>query len=36
MLDAIFFKVIQNIYSLCQSAIKIDNIHSDYFKIKGE
>jgi hypothetical protein len=29
-----FFNVIQNIYSLCQSAIKIDNKHSDYFKIE--
>jgi hypothetical protein len=29
-----FFNVIQNIYSLCQSAIRIDNKHSDYFKIE--
>jgi len=29
-----FFNVLQNIYSLCQSAIKIDNKHSDYFKIE--
>ena len=28
------FNVIQNIYSLCQSAIKIDNKHSDYFTIE--
>ena len=28
------FNVIQNIYSLYQSAIKIDNKHSDYFKIE--
>jgi len=28
-----FFNIVQNIYSLCQSAIKIDNKHS-YFKIE--
>ena len=34
MLDANFFIVIQNIYSLCQFAITIDNKHSYYFKIE--
>jgi len=29
-----FCNVIQNIYSLCHSAIKIHNKHSDYFKIE--
>ena len=29
-----FINVTQNIYGLCQSAIKIDNKHSDYFKIE--
>ena len=31
-----FFNVIQHIYSLCQSAIKIDNKKYDYFKIERE
>ena len=29
-----FFNIIQNMYNLCQSAVKIDNKHSNYFNLE--
>ena len=29
-----FFIIIQNMYNLCQSAVKIDNKHSNYFNLE--
>lgn len=29
-----FFNIFQNMYSLCQSAVKIDNKHSNYFNLE--
>jgi hypothetical protein len=31
-----FFNIIQDMYDICQSAVKISNRHSEYFNVEME